>query len=135
MRTLIQHARGRTPRQAHRDLDGMLEDELTRDGFDGRSAALYRANDPTKFRATGRFRSTLVHGTKLPTGDCDDPAGLPQRLFYNDDCTIWCSRRGRSMPFYRRNVDGDECWFVHRGTGCVETEFGPLAFEIGRAHV
>ncbi len=131
MRTLIQHARGRTTRQAHRDLDGMLEDELTRDGFDGRSAALYRAHDPTKFRATGRFRSTLIQGSTLLTSDHSDPAGLPQRLFFNDDCTIWCSRRRGSMPFYRRNVDGDECWFVHQGMGIVETEFGPLPFEPG----
>ncbi|MBI2803300.1 MAG: hypothetical protein HYX63_24035 [Gammaproteobacteria bacterium] len=65
------------------------------------------------------------------TNDFNDPAGLPQRLFYNADCAIWCSRRNASMPYYRRNVDGDECWLVHRGRGTVETEFGPLAFESG----
>jgi homogentisate 1,2-dioxygenase len=131
MRTLIQHARGRTTRQAHRDLNGMLDDELTRDGFDGRSAVLYRAHDPTKYRATGRFKTTMISSTELKPTDLDEPAGIPRRLFYNDDCTIWCSRRTHSMPFYRRNVDGDECWFVHRGTGIVETEFGPLAFAPG----
>jgi homogentisate 1,2-dioxygenase len=131
MRTLIQHARGRTTRQAHRDLDGLLEDELTRDGFDGRSALLYRANDPTKFRATGRFKTTLIQSAELAPGDLKDPEGTAQRLFYNADCTVWLSRRATTMPFYRRNVDGDECWFVHRGTGTVETEFGPLSFEPG----
>jgi homogentisate 1,2-dioxygenase len=35
------------------------------------------------------------------------------------------------MPFFRRNVDGDECWFVHRGSGTVETEFGPIGYEQG----
>jgi homogentisate 1,2-dioxygenase len=28
-------------------------------------------------------------------------------------------------------VDGDECWFVHRGSGTVETEFGPIGYEQG----
>ncbi len=131
MRTLIQHSRGRTTRQAHRDLKGMLDDELSRDGFDGRSAVLYRANDPTKCRATGRFRTTVLASGRLQPTDLSDPTGNAQRLFYNSDCTIWCSRRRKSMPFYRRNVDGDECWFVHKGTGVVETEFGPLTFEPG----
>ncbi|MGE0337042.1 MAG: homogentisate 1,2-dioxygenase [Gammaproteobacteria bacterium] len=131
MRTLIQHARGKVPRQAHRDLDGAFEDELSRDGFDGRSALLYRAKDPTQARATGRFRTTLLQGNDLVPTDRDDPRGNAQRLFHNDDCSLWLSRRAESMPFYRRNVDGDECWFVHRGKGVVETEFGPLCFEPG----
>ena len=31
----------------------------------------------------------------------------------------------------RRNVDGDECWFVHYGSGTVETEFGPISYGRG----
>ncbi len=130
-RTLIQHNRGRTSRQAHRDIGELRDDELTRDGFDGREAVLYRRNDPTVFRSDGRFRSTAVTADALTPSDMTDPQGSPQRLYYNDDCQVWVSRRSESMPFFRRNVDGDECWFVHRGTGRVETEFGPLPFEPG----
>jgi len=138
MRTLIQLNKGRTSRQAHRDLptsgtgDGVLkDDELTRQGFDGREAVLYRSNDPTTFRTTGRFRSTYAILDDIKPSDLIDAHGTAQRLYYNADATIWLSRRSASMPYFRRNVDGDECWFVHRGQGIVETEFGPIPFEQG----
>lgn len=138
MRSLIQHSRGRTSKQAHRDLPGgapdgslLKDDELTRQGFDGREAVLYRSNDPTVFRTTGRFKSTYGVAGEIVTPDLTDPRGAPQRLYYNEDATIWLSRRTEPMPFHRRNVDGDECWFVHRGTGLVETEFGPISYEPG----
>ena len=35
------------------------------------------------------------------------------------------------MPFYFRNADGDELYFIHRGKGVIETDFGPLTFEPG----
>jgi homogentisate 1,2-dioxygenase len=138
MRTLIQLNKGRTSKQAHRDLptsasNGALlkDDELTRQGFDGREAVLYRTNDPTTFRSTGRFHSTYAMLGDIKPSDLTDPAGTAQRLYYNADATIWLSRRAASMPYFRRNVDGDECWFVHRGRGTVETEFGPIAFDQG----
>lgn len=130
-RSLIQLSKGITSRQAHRDVGELRDDELTRDGFDGREAVLYRTNDPTVFRTTGRFRASSVLADAVKPSDMTDPAGLPQRLYYNTDATIWLSRRAESMPYFRRNVDGDECWFVHEGSGRVETEFGPLAFEPG----
>lgn len=131
MRTLIQFSKGRTARQVHRDLPSLFEDEVTRLGFDGRSAVLYREGDPTTFRATGRFKASAIRSHELPTGDQNDPAGSARRLFYNDDVSIWLSRRSAPMPWLRRNVDGDECWFVHRGRGRVDTEFGPIEFEAG----
>lgn len=138
MRSLIQFSKGRTSRQAHRDLPGpapdgspLKDDELTRGGFDGREAVLYRTNDPTVFRSEGRFRSTTALLTDITPSDLSDVRGTAQRLYYNADCTVWLSRRSEPMPFFRRNVDGDECWFVHRGSGCVETEFGPIAYAQG----
>jgi homogentisate 1,2-dioxygenase len=35
------------------------------------------------------------------------------------------------MPYFFRNADADELWFVHRGEGTFETEFGPLEFRPG----
>ena len=131
LRNLIQYSKGKTSRQAHREIGDLRDDELTRDGFDGREAVLYRRSDPTVFRTTGRFRSSTVESEEIKPSDLTDPAGQPQRLFYNDDTTIWLSRRAATMPYLRRNVDGDECWFVHEGSGHVETEFGLLAFEPG----
>jgi homogentisate 1,2-dioxygenase len=138
MRTLIQFSKGKTSKQAHRDLpetgsDGsrLKDDELTRQGFDGREAVLYRTNDPTVFRTEGRFKSTSALLGDIKPADLTDPRGTPQRLYYNADVTIWLSRRAEPMPYYRRNVDGDECWFVHKGSGVVETEFGPISYRKG----
>lgn len=137
-RTLIQFSKGKTSRQAHRDLpasgaEGELlkDEELTRRGFDGREAVLYRTNDPTLFRTEGRFKSTSAMLTDVETPDMTDPRAGAQRLYYNADVTIWLSRRTQPMPFHRRNVDGDECWFVHRGSGVVQTEFGPIHYAEG----
>jgi hypothetical protein len=35
------------------------------------------------------------------------------------------------MPFFVRNLDGDEEDFIHRGTDRLETNFGPLPYEPG----
>ena len=35
------------------------------------------------------------------------------------------------MPFYYRNADADDVYFIHRGEGRIETDFGPVAFEAG----
>jgi len=138
VRTLIQFSKGKTSKQAHRGLpeiegaeEQLKDDELTRQGFDGREAVLYRRADPTVYRTEGRFRSSYGILTDIRTADLDDPRGAPQRMYYNADCTVWLSRRREPMPFHRRNVDGDECWFVHRGRGTVHTEFGPIEYEQG----
>jgi homogentisate 1,2-dioxygenase len=127
----MQIVKGRTPARVHRDLDGLKDDELGRHGFQGRQAQLYRRNDPTAYRATGRLRVTHIKPREQAPTDASDPAGLPQRLLFNEDCQIYVSRRARPMPWYRRNVDGDEVHFVHAGRGVVESEFGPIPFEPG----
>ncbi|MEU0190982.1 homogentisate 1,2-dioxygenase [Streptomyces afghaniensis] len=130
-RSIHQVRQGRTPLQAHRDLDGLVEDELSREGFDGPTTLFYRHGDPQKFRTEGRFRNTTFHSTVLKTSDSASADGVPQRLFHNDDVSIWTSRRQESMPWLFRNVDGDEAWFVHEGSGTVESEYGALKFGVG----
>lgn len=131
MKSFINFNKGRTPRQAHVDLGGLKDDELGRRGFSGRAAQLYRRNDPTKYRVEGDYRLRNLNGNKLEPRDGTDPSGLPLPLFENDDCRILLSRRSREMPAYRRNVGGDESYFIHRGTGRFETEFGSIAYEPG----
>ena len=130
-RSLMQVSQGRTTRQAHRDLDGLQDEELTRQGFDGRSTVFYRNGDPTRFRSEGRFRHTMIDGNSVDVPDQKSADGHARRLFFNDECVIWLSRRSESMPWFRRNVDGDECWFVHEGTGTVATEYGEMAYGPG----
>ncbi len=131
MESFIQLRKGRTPRRIHRDLDGLKDDEMGRSGFTGRTAHLYRRNDPTAYRVEGTLRSVDVRTGELRPSDLDDPDGEPLLLFSNPDCRVSLSRRRVAAPFHVRNVDGDELWFVHRGHGHVETEFGRLPYRPG----
>ncbi|MFW0783405.1 homogentisate 1,2-dioxygenase [Gordonia sp. CPCC 206044] len=131
MESFIQHRKGRTPRQVHRDVEDLKDDELGRYGFTGRTAHLYRRNDPTQYRAVGDLGGLDRQTYDLTPTDQIDPAGEPLLMFYNDDCRILLSRRSETAPFYTRNVDGDELIFVHAGTGHFETEFGKLAYRPG----
>ncbi|MEP9392874.1 homogentisate 1,2-dioxygenase [Gordonia sp. VNQ95] len=131
MESFIHHRSGRTPRQVHRDVEDLKDDELGRYGFTGRTAHLYRRNDPTAFRAVGDHAGLDRQTFELTPTDQIDAAGEPLVMFYNDDVRISLSRRGEVAPFYTRNVDGDELIFVHAGTGEFETEFGRLAYRPG----
>lgn len=131
MKSFVHFQKGETPRQAHVDLGPLKDDELGRRGFAGRAAQLYRRHDPTTYRAAGDYRLRELASLDLAPDDASDPRGRPLLLLHNEDCRISLSRRAAPMPFHWRSVDGDTLYFVHRGTGRFETEFGPLGFEPG----
>jgi homogentisate 1,2-dioxygenase len=72
-----------------------------------------------------------VLGEGTAPSDRGDPRGGPVALFENDDAVVSVSRRAEAMPWFVRDADGDEVYFVHRGRGRVETDYGPLAYEPG----
>src|SRR5699024_758218 len=75
MESFIQLRKGTTPRKIHRDLDGLKDDELGRYGFTGRTAHMYRRNDPTTFRAEGPLQGVDVQTTGLrPTDQATPPS-------------------------------------------------------------
>jgi len=125
--------KGLTAKQAHVGLpSGTFEEEHGRKGFYGKSAHLYHAHPPTGWtRFEGKLRPHLFDLNKLEPTDLRDPQGEPIAFLGNHDVTVSISRRSEPMPFHFRNADGDELYFVHRGSGVIETDFGPLAFEKG----
>ncbi|BAD56503.1 homogentisate 1,2-dioxygenase [Nocardia farcinica] len=131
MESFVHLRKGTTPRRLHADLDGLKDDELGRGGFTGRTAHLYRRNDPTAYTAVGPLRPVDVMASALTPTDSTDPAGTPLLLFANADCRILLSRRAAPMPHFVRYVDGDVLAFVHTGAGLLETEFGPLRYRAG----
>lgn len=131
MESYLPLRKGVTPRRQHADLDGLKDDELGRYGFVGRTVSFYRRNDPTKFTSRGPLAASVFLAPTLTPTDLNDAGGGPVDLYSNPDCRLALSRRALPMPFYVRNVDGDELWFVHRGTGRFETEFGPLSYRPG----
>jgi homogentisate 1,2-dioxygenase len=131
MESFIHLRKGKTPRRLHADLDGLKDDELGRGGFTGRTANIYRRNDPTAYRSVGPLRPIDVLSSELKPSDATDAHGGPMLMFSNADCQVLLSRRTEPMPFFVRYVDGDLLSFVHKGAGLLETEFGPLRYREG----
>lgn len=135
MRSWIHHSRGKVLRQAgvgRYELGGLHEDMLTREGFEGRDAYLYRRNEPIDWKRVEGIGNLLdVNGQLLEPTDLTQADGGPLRLFHNPDVSIWVSRRSANMTYSARNADGDELYFVHEGTGTFYTEFGPIPYEAG----
>ncbi len=125
--------KGRVTTQAHVGLpQGTYEEEHGRKGFYGKSAHLYHAHPPTGWiRFEGKLRPHCFDLNRLETSDLHDACGQPEAFLGNADVKLSVSRRTQPMPFYYRNADGDELYFVHRGEGRIETDFGPLRFEQG----
>ncbi len=125
--------KGQVAQQAHVGLPaGTYEEEHGRRGFFGKSAHLYHAHPPTGWtRFEGNLRPHCFDLNRLEPSDQKDPDGAPAAFLGNQDVVLSVSRRSQPMPFYFRNADGDELFFVHRGEGTIETDFGPLEFEKG----
>lgn len=131
MESFVHLRKGTTPHRLHADLGNLKDDELGRGGFAGRTAHLYRRNDPTRYKATGPLRPLDVMSNELKPSDSTDASGTPMLLFSNADCRILLSRRSEAMPYFGRYIDGDVLSFVHKGSGLLETEFGPLQYREG----
>jgi homogentisate 1,2-dioxygenase len=125
--------KGAIAKQAHVGLpNGTFEEEHGRKGFYGKSAHLYHAHPPTGWiRFEGKLRPHCFDLNKLQPTDQRDAGGTSIPFLGNHDVTLHVSRRTEPMPFYYRNADGDELYFVHRGQGTIETDFGPVSFEKG----
>lgn len=131
---MLPQAKGIYTPQAHVGIpEGTYEEEHGRKGFFGRVAHLYRQNQPTNWtRIEGPLKPRALDCNQLGPSDAADPdRGEPVTVLHNDDVALKVSRRREPMPYYYRNADGDDVYFVHRGAGTLETDFGPLAFEPG----
>src|ERR1700689_3514937 len=113
--------KGKTTDQAHVALpEGTFEEEHGRRGFYGKSAHLYHTHPPTNWiRFEGKLRPHCFDLNLLQPSDSNDAQGEPSAFFSNHDLTLSISRRAEPMPFYFRNADGDELFFVHRGEGII----------------
>lgn len=133
MRSSIHLTRGRHVRQARVGLGDLREEHISRQGFFGPVAMLYREHGPNEVvRVEGALRPRrLVDTARVEPADLIDPRGVPEVMLSNADASVAISRRNTAMPFAYRNTDGDLLYFVHRGTGMFATEFGRLPYEPG----
>ncbi len=123
-----QYVRGTVTRQAHVSLPaGTVEEEHGRSGFYGRASHLYRRNAPTGWSAIdGPLRPHALELSDLPAD-----GRFPEVVLENEDVGIGVWQVDRTHPWFLRDADGDLALFVHRGTGRLETDYGPLTYAPG----
>ena len=128
---MIPYIRGVVAKQAHVGIpDGTVEEEYARNGFSGAYAHLYRTSPPTNWiNIEGPLRPRAYDLHKLQNA----PGFLEHRrpFLQNEDVRLSFVRLTSAMPFYFRNADGDDLFFVHAGAGSLETDFGPLQYAEG----
>src|ERR1700727_1656119 len=92
MESFIHLRKGKTPRRLHADLEGLKDDERGRGGFTGRTANMYRRNDPTAYRSVGPLRPIDVLSSELKPSDASDAHGGPVLRFSNRDSRVLRAR-------------------------------------------
>jgi homogentisate 1,2-dioxygenase len=125
--------KGVAPNQAHVGIpEGLYEEEHGRQGFAGPSSHLYRRHPPTGWvRIDGPLRPRAFACAALPTPDSRAADVPPIAALASPDAGVFFCRRAKTMPYFLRNADGDELYFVHTGRGQFETDYGLLSFEPG----
>jgi homogentisate 1,2-dioxygenase len=133
VRSWIQQSKGRHVRQARVGLCDLREEHISRQGFFGPVAMIYREHGPNEVvRVEGTLTPRQVADTtRVESSDMTDPRGAPETLLSNPDVSVAVSRRTAAMPYAYRNTDGDLLYFVHQGTGQFATEFGRILYEPG----
>ncbi|MEA2652349.1 MAG: homogentisate 1,2-dioxygenase, partial [Chloroflexota bacterium] len=150
MRPMFYVRRGEVPHkrhtQFHREDGGLYAEELFGvEGFTGRASLLYHHTPPTQTHAIEKVRDVVIeqstdeasgpHRHRLVNTKDMEPAGdgvtgrVP--LFYNADVTFGVALPSEPMERFYRNGEADEMYFVHEGTGTLETNFGPIDYGPG----
>lgn len=124
--------RGKVALQAHVAVpEGLYEEEYARNGFFGKYAHLYRKHAPVGWsRIEGDLKPRAYALEKLGFTGSDFTAQR-KAVLQNADVRLLLTGLDAPMPYLFRNADADELYFVHRGAGRLETDFGPMSYEPG----
>ncbi|NHH99920.1 homogentisate 1,2-dioxygenase [Oceanimonas sp. MB9] len=117
--------------QAHCDLPaGSVEREIGRDGFFGPASHMYHRHPPTGWSHwEGPLRPRALDTNKLPKLGPSPWDAAP--LLHNERLSIRLWRCQAAMDHLVRNGDGDDCLFVHQGSGVLFCDYGRLPFGEG----
>lgn len=135
---------GQLPRYRHiqfRRPDGALysEELFGTEGFSGPTSTMYHINPPTQVIGWKALYSTKVeyvekevmrmrHLKSAPMNPKGDPITGRTVLFGNADCEMALCSPAEPMNYHYKNAIGDECIFIHFGSGIVHTLLGTLRF-------
>lgn len=135
---------GQIPQKRHvqfRRPDGALysEEVFGTEGFVGPTSTLYHIHPPTQVTGWKALYSTkpeyvetdmmrMRHLKSMPMQPEGDPITGRKVLFGNADCEMAICVPAEAMNYHYKNAMGDECLFIHHGSGTVYTMFGTLRF-------
>ncbi|MBM7456885.1 homogentisate 1,2-dioxygenase [Oceanisphaera litoralis] len=122
---------GNTSRQAHCDMpEGTFEREIGKEGFFGPATHMYHRHPPTGWSAwEGPLRPRAFDTNKLPSLGPSPWDATP--LLYNASLLVRIWQSDKSMNHLVRNGDGDECLFIHQGSGHLYCDYGHMSFREG----
>jgi homogentisate 1,2-dioxygenase len=137
------HSLGQVPRKRHtqfRDNGRLLVEEvLGFEGFSGNESILYHLQSPCRIAEAGEFEP-IEHAEWIPdahvhrhleTGGLEpegDPITGRRTMMWNGDLEAAICRPEAETEAFYRSCDGDELFFVHEGSGTLETVFGTVPF-------
>ena len=135
---------GTLPQKRHtqfRRPDGALysEELFGTEGFTGPSSTMYHIHPPTQVYGWKKEYSTKVELVEQDTMRMRHLKSAPLRakgdfvsgrvvLFGNADCEMAVCSPAEQMGYHFKNGQGDECVFVHFGSGVCHTMLGTLKF-------
>ncbi|MBD0329011.1 MAG: homogentisate 1,2-dioxygenase [Thermoleophilia bacterium] len=140
------HRLGDLPRKRHVQFreNGLLltEEVMGLEGFSGNESILYHLQSPCRVKELGEFeaieREEWVpdahahrHFQSWDVPPEGDEIGGRRLLMWNNDVEISFVRPAESMEYFFRNGEGDEVYFVHEGSGTLETTFGDVPYREG----
>ncbi|MBL8759060.1 MAG: homogentisate 1,2-dioxygenase [Phycisphaerae bacterium] len=135
---------GELPQKRHvqfRRPDGVLysEEVFGTEGFVGPTTTMYHINPPTQVYGWKTLYSTKVeyveadvmrmrHVKSAPVKPHGDVISGRVVLFGNSDVEMAVINPAQQMAYHYKNGQGDECYFVHYGSGICYTMLGALRF-------
>ncbi len=141
------HTLGEIPHKRHtqfRRPDGKLYTEqlMGSRGFSGRSSLIYHHNMPTQAREIRKMQDCGVrysdeqvlrhhHFKTKDLRRSGDPISGRVVLLHNADVSMAIAVPDQEMTYFYRNGQGDDMYFIHEGTGRVQTIFGELHYRPG----
>ncbi len=135
---------GEIPRKRHvqfRRPDGALysEELFGTEGFVGPTSTLYHIHPPTQVTGWKKLYDTkpeyveceimrMRHMKTTPMKPEGDPVEGRKIVLGNADVEMAMCVPAKQMDYHFKNGQGDECLFIHYGSGTVYTMFGTLKF-------
>jgi len=135
---------GLLPKKRHvqfRRPDGCLysEELFGTEGFSGPSSTMYHIQPPTQVYGWKPLYSTKVeyvekeimrmrHVKSAPMKPAGDSVTGRVVLFGNADCEMAVCNPAEQMLYHFKNAQGDECLFIHFGSGVCHSMMGSIRF-------